>query len=77
MLGRLEMDIDQCIIAYTSLAETVFGVKKGLLPFNIKGKVKSQFDSTKLEKAIRKTIKDSGISETGLLNDGTERGCKT
>ncbi len=77
MLGRLEMDIDQCILAYSGLAEAVFGEKKGRLPFNIKGKVKAQFDSAKLEKAIRKTIKDSGICETELLNDGTERGCRT
>ncbi len=77
MLGRLEMDVDQCIVAYSSLAESVFGEKKSRLQFNIKGKVKAQFDSAKLEKAIRKTIKDSGISETALLNDGTERGCRT
>ncbi|KAF2197771.1 FabD/lysophospholipase-like protein, partial [Delitschia confertaspora ATCC 74209] len=27
MLGRLEMDVDQCITAYSSLAEAVFGKK--------------------------------------------------
>jgi hypothetical protein len=77
MLGRLEMDIDQCILAYSDLAEAVFGQRKSRLPFNIKGKVKAQFDSSKLEKAIRKTIQDSGISETELFNDRTERGCRT
>jgi hypothetical protein len=77
MLGRLEMDVDQCILAYSDLAETVFGKKLSHLPFNIQGKVKAQFDSAKLEKAIRKTIRDSGISETELLNSGTERGCRT
>ncbi|KAF8864851.1 FabD/lysophospholipase-like protein [Acephala macrosclerotiorum] len=39
MLGQLEMDIDQCILAYGGLAEAVFGGKKSRLPFNIKGKV--------------------------------------
>jgi hypothetical protein len=77
MLGRLEMDVNQCILAYSGLAEAVFGQRKSRLPFNIKGKVKAQFDSSKLEKAIRKTIQDSGISETELLNDRTERGCRT
>lgn len=77
MLGRLEMDVDQCIAAYSGLAEAVFGVKTSRLPFNLKGKVKARFDSAKLEMAVQKTIKDSGISETALLNDGTERGCRT
>lgn len=41
MLGRLEMDIDQCILAYSDLAESVFGQKKASLPFNICGNVKA------------------------------------
>jgi hypothetical protein len=77
MLGRLEMDVDQCITAYSNLAETVFGKKSSRLPFGIKGKVKARFDSVKLEQAIRKTISDSGISDTEFFNDGVRRGCKT
>jgi hypothetical protein len=77
MLGRFEMDVDECIIAYAKLAEAVFSQKKSRLPFNLKGKVKAQFDSLKLEKAIRDTIKGSGISETDLFNEGTKRGCRT
>jgi len=77
MLGRLEMDVDECIIAYTKLAKAVFSQKKSRLPFNLKGEVKAQFDSSKLEKAIRETIKGLGISETDLFNDGNERGCRT
>ncbi|KAH9203476.1 acyl transferase/acyl hydrolase/lysophospholipase [Leptodontidium sp. 2 PMI_412] len=42
MLGRLEMDVDKCIEAYTKLAEAVFSQKKSHLPFNLKGKVKAQ-----------------------------------
>jgi len=77
MLGRLEMDVDECITAYSDLAEAVFSQKMSRLPFNLKGKVKAQFDSSKLEKAIGDTMKRAGISETALLNDGAERGCKT
>jgi hypothetical protein len=77
MLGRLEMDVDDCIEAYTKLAEAVFSQKKSRLPFNLKGKVKAQFDSSTLEKAIRETINRSSISETDLFNDGKERGCRT
>ncbi|KAG4427974.1 hypothetical protein IFR05_016544 [Cadophora sp. M221] len=77
MLGRLEMDVDECIAAYTKLAEAVFSQKKSRLPFNLKGKVKAQFDSSKLEKAIRETLEGSGISENDLFNDGNVRGCRT
>lgn len=77
MLGRLEMDVDECIAAYSDLAETVFGQKLSSLPFNYKGKVKSRFDSVKLEAAVLKVIKHSGVSERDLFNDGAKRGCRT
>lgn len=48
MLGRLEMDVNDCIAEYSDLAEKVFGKKLSSLPFNFKGKVKSRFDSAKL-----------------------------
>jgi len=76
MLGRLEMDVDECIIAYSELAEAVFGGKLSSCLFNVKGKVKARFDSAKLEKAIRKVVQSSA-SETAFFNNGTERGCRT
>jgi hypothetical protein len=45
MLGRLEMDVDECITAYSRLAEAVFGEKLSSFPVNIKGRVKARFDS--------------------------------
>jgi hypothetical protein len=54
MLGRLEMDVDECIAAYTDLAADVFGDKLSRFPVNIKGGVKPRFDSAKLESAIKK-----------------------
>jgi len=77
MLGRLEMDADECIAAYSELAAAVFGEKLSSIPVNIKSGVKARFDSAKLESAIRKVIKASGAPEDALFNDGTERGCKT
>lgn len=77
MLGRLEMDVDECIAAYSDLAAAVFGEKLSRIPVNIKGNVKPRFDSTKLESAIRKMVTQSGASETHSLNDGTERGYRT
>lgn len=77
MLGRLEMDVDECIAAYSELAEAVFTQKKSRMRFSLNGKVKAQFDSAKLEKAIRETIAKCDIPETALFNDGIARGCRT
>jgi hypothetical protein len=77
MLGRLEMDVDKCIAAYSDLAAAVFGEKLRSIPVNIKGDIKARFDSVKLESAIRKVVEDSGASNQDLFNDGTERGCRT
>lgn len=77
MLGRLEMDVDACLTAYCDLAAVVFGEQLTRIPVNIKGKVRSRFDSERLESAIKQVIMQSGASKTDLLNDGTERGCRT
>lgn len=76
MLGRLEMDVDECIDAYSDLAAAVFGEKLSSIPINVKGDIKPRFDSAKLESAIQKVIEDSGASKQDLFNDGTERGCR-
>jgi hypothetical protein len=47
MLGRLEMDVNECISAYTSIFKDIFE-KKGL-PIKLwSGKVKGRLDSTVL-----------------------------
>jgi len=76
MLRQLEMDVDECITTYTKLAEAVFREKLSSIPFNIKGKVKPQFDSVKLQKAVRKVVQSSASKED-LLNNRTKRGCRT
>jgi hypothetical protein len=77
MLGRLEMDVDECIAAYSEFAAVVFGEKLSSIPVNIKGDVKARFDSAKLEAAIRKMIKDRHASGDDLFNDSMKRGCRT
>ena len=76
MLSRLEMDVDECIIAYNNLTKTVFSEKLNKLPVSLKGNIKPQFDSATLGRAIRGVITSRGISETALLNDGVMRGCR-
>ncbi|KAJ5472357.1 hypothetical protein N7530_006358 [Penicillium desertorum] len=75
MLGRLQMSIDECIEAYTSLMEKVFK-NPGWSPFGLFGTIRSRFDSKKLETAIKEVILKHGASGTDLLNDGVDRTCK-
>lgn len=63
MLGRLEMDVDECINAYSDLAAVVFGEKLRSIPVNSEGDIMARFDSAKLESAIRKVVEDSGASK--------------
>jgi len=67
MLGRLEMDVDECITAYCDLASEVFSEKLGAFPTTLKGKVKARFDSTKLESAVRKVIRQRGYLKCPYL----------
>lgn len=75
MLGRLEMDVDECIAAYIELMKTVFE-KKSRIPFSLKGKTKARFDSVKLKGAVEKVVTDHKALTTTLFNDGTNRACK-
>jgi hypothetical protein len=77
MLGRLEMDVDDCITAYSELMETVFKKKSSGLNFSLRGKLKAQFDSQKLRSAIEKVIHGANASTTDLFNDDKNRGCRT
>ena len=54
MLGRLEMDIDECINTYTSMFKTLFG--KTRLPVNFLGRIKGRFDSVVLEECVEDTF---------------------
>jgi hypothetical protein len=76
MLGRLAMDVDECITAYSELMEQVFGERKRALPVGLKGNIKAQFDSGALKRAIEKVVASRGLLETALLDDGVEQSCK-
>ncbi|KAJ5966691.1 hypothetical protein N7501_002939 [Penicillium viridicatum] len=73
MLGRLEMGVDECILAYTELMETVFSEKINSVPVDWSGNIVSQYDSKKLKNAIENVITRAGLSPTDLMNDGKPR----
>jgi hypothetical protein len=76
MLGRLEMDIDECISAYSRLIKTVFDEKSSWLPFGWTGKINAQFDSARLKSTIKEVITSRSLPEAELFNNGAERGCR-
>lgn len=77
MLGRLEMDVDQCIDAYNNLAETVFGERLTRIPMSWRARTTPRFDASKLEQAVRETLVAAREKEDALFNDGKQRSCKT
>ncbi|EJP60972.1 protein kinase subdomain-containing protein [Beauveria bassiana ARSEF 2860] len=76
MLGRLEMDVDECISTYIDLMKRVFDKKSSWLPVSLGGNVKAQFDSKKLRSAVEQAINQSGASPQDRFNDGQSRGCR-
>ncbi|CAG8252566.1 unnamed protein product [Penicillium olsonii] len=76
MLGRLELDVDQCLMAYTELMESIFSQKISNVPVDWSGNIISQYDSKKLKTAIETVITRAGCSPTDLMNDGKPRSTK-
>ncbi|KAJ5706721.1 Acyl transferase/acyl hydrolase/lysophospholipase [Penicillium malachiteum] len=76
MLGRLEMDVDECIEAYRALMESVFSDKTRKIALDWSGNVKAQYDSQKLRAAIEHVIVSAGVSPDAVMNDGNSRRCR-
>lgn len=76
MLGRLEMDVDECIEAYRELMKSIFSAKVNNLPFDWSGSIQAQYDSKKLRTAIENVVTRAGSSPRDLLNDGKTRQCR-
>lgn len=64
MLGRLEMDVSQCIDVYIDLMDTVF--KKQRHRITILGEVQARFDTVELETQIKKVIRGCGLEDATL-----------
>ncbi len=76
MLGRLEMDVESSIKAYTRLMGDVFGKRNKKIDWHLD--IKGQFSSAALEKAIKSMIPIQENPEQALLNDSKskQRPCK-
>lgn len=56
MLGRLEMDIDECIKIYNQLMKFIFSENINNLPVGWSGNIQVQYDSRRLKSAIEDVI---------------------
>ncbi|KAK1948758.1 phospholipase, patatin family protein, partial [Colletotrichum sublineola] len=70
MLGCLEMDVDECISAYTKLIKEVFGKRIHWCLVRITAKIQPRFDSKKLQDAVEAVLVSKGVPVTTPLNNG-------
>ncbi|KAF4337763.1 calcium-independent phospholipase A2 [Fusarium beomiforme] len=78
MLGRLQMDVDECISAYNNLIKVVFHEKARVhqSKFSLRGQTRARFDSKGLKAAIEKTLRDRGLPTTDTMVDSGEPDCR-
>ena len=75
MLGRFEMNIDECIDAYVALFDQVFQKKWHRVTIN--GQVQGRFDTEELERSIREIVKRKDkAGENALLKGSENQQCK-
>ncbi|KAH7371192.1 acyl transferase/acyl hydrolase/lysophospholipase [Pyrenochaeta sp. MPI-SDFR-AT-0127] len=77
MLGRLEMDVDECITAHCRLMDSIFKTRSNSLRISRAGRAKAQFGSNALESAIEELLNNKGISPTDAFNNDKNHGCRT
>lgn len=76
MLGRLEMDVSECITAYEALSQQAF-TKKHFSPINYRGHMRPRFDTKALEAGIKSVIASRGLDPAKALLKHPDGKCKT
>jgi hypothetical protein len=77
MLGRLQMDIDECIDAYESVIKIIFEKQDTKIPQGFDpASGKAMLDSKALYNATRQMLRDQNIPEEELFGSG-HRQCRT
>jgi hypothetical protein len=74
MLGRLKMNIDDCIDTYLSLSDRIFQKKRHRV--TIKGNIQGRFDSEELAQAVKDVLTAQKLKEDALLKDVSDGACK-
>ncbi|KAJ4298854.1 hypothetical protein N0V90_004097 [Kalmusia sp. IMI 367209] len=79
MLGRLGMEVDECINAYTALIKNIFVERESRSGLGAKFNVKAKFSSEKLRESIESVLQSQGVPLNEVFNDGQtgkSRGCR-
>ncbi|KAH8653144.1 acyl transferase/acyl hydrolase/lysophospholipase [Tricladium varicosporioides] len=78
MLGRLEMDVDQCIIEYKNMFKRAF-TKKKMLPISLLNHgIQARFDSAELAQSIEEVLKrNGGLHPNERFYNKELRDCRT
>ncbi|KAL2817988.1 acyl transferase/acyl hydrolase/lysophospholipase [Aspergillus cavernicola] len=81
MLGRLKMDIDQCITGYTRLCKHVFSRKKrlsltGMGSMSNRSKSKSKHEGKRLEFALKSILRELGHEDKDMLLQDVDLSCR-
>ncbi|KAL4780313.1 acyl transferase/acyl hydrolase/lysophospholipase [Aspergillus varians] len=81
MLGRLKMDIDQCITAYTRVCRHVFGRKKrlsltGMSSVTRRGNSKAKHEGKRLEHALKTILRELGHEDREILLQDVDLSCR-
>lgn len=76
ILGRLGMDVDECIMAYIKFTKIIFDKPSKRGVSSLFGKIKPQFDTDKLEGATKEVINSYRAKPTDLFNHQADPGCR-
>lgn len=77
MVGRLQMNVNECIEAYTNMFERIFQRQKHRHGVNFLGSLQNKFDSDILRASIVEIVKSRGWNETEAFNaEGDDRPCR-
>ncbi|KAL2817582.1 acyl transferase/acyl hydrolase/lysophospholipase [Aspergillus granulosus] len=80
MLGRLKMDIEQCITGYTRLCKHVFGRKKRLsltgMGSMTKRKSKAKHDGQRVVFALKSILRELGHEDREMLLQDVDLSCR-
>lgn len=75
MLGRLEMEVTDCMRAYEDLMEVVFRHKLSS-GYSSRANLKPMYSSDVLMAAIEEVIEGCGLEKAAKFNGETMNGCK-
>ncbi|KAG8525642.1 uncharacterized protein KY384_000402 [Bacidia gigantensis] len=76
MLGRLKMNVEDCLKVYEDLMGTIFGTKAHYLPISASANVHARYDPKRVKQAIEEVLRKHGLPEDCPLHDELDQRCR-